>query len=138
MLRLLALRPAFLRLLPMVPSLAWTCVVAIAVLSLLPGGDRPHTGLPGRAEHFIAYAGTGFLFALGYSDLRHRFMAWAGLAIASCVFEVLQNFVPGRSPSPLDALASTSGLTLGLVLGAILSGMILGHARPEGDVDLAR
>ncbi len=138
MFRSFTLGPIFLKLLAMAAPLAWTCVVVIAVLSLLPGGDRPHTGLPGRTEHFIAYAGTGFLFALSYSDLRHRVMAWAGLAIASCVFEVLQNFVPGRSPNPLDALASTSGLTLGLILGSILSGMVFGHPRPEGNVDLAR
>jgi hypothetical protein len=36
-------------------------VLAIIVLSLVPGAYRPHTGLPGVAEHFIAYYSTGFL-----------------------------------------------------------------------------
>ncbi len=104
--------------------LAWACVVAIAVLSLVPGDTRPHTGLPGRAEHFIAYAGTAFFFALGYRGLHQRILALIGLAIASGAFEVLQSFVPGRSASSLDALASTSGAAFGLLLGAILSAIV--------------
>jgi VanZ family protein len=99
--------------------LAWICVAAITVLSLVPGAFRPHTFLPGRIEHFVAYAGTGFFFALGYLDARLRLFAWLGLAIASGVFEILQDFVPGRSPSPLDALASTGGLTFGLAIGLV-------------------
>jgi VanZ family protein len=77
--------------------------------------------LPRPAEHFVAYAGTGFFFALSYYGLRERLLVWFGLAVASGVFEILQNFVPGRSPSPLDALASTSGLTLGLLSGVIVA-----------------
>ena len=41
-------------------------VLAIIVLSLVPGTYRPHTGLPGVAEHFIAYCSTAFAFALGF------------------------------------------------------------------------
>jgi VanZ family protein len=104
--------------------LAWACVVAIAVLSLVPGDNRPHTGLPGWGEHFIAYAGTGFLFALGYRGLHQRILALIGLAIASGAFEILQSFVPGRSASALDALASTCGAAFGLLLGAILSAIV--------------
>ena len=40
-------------------------VLAISVLSLVPGTYRPHIGLPGVAEHFIAYYSTAFAFALG-------------------------------------------------------------------------
>jgi hypothetical protein len=100
---------------------AWACIVAITALSLVPGGLRPHTFLPGWSEHFIAYSGTGFFLALGYLGLRQRLFAWIGLAVASGVFEILQDFVPGRSPSPFDALASMGGLTLGVALGAVLA-----------------
>jgi VanZ family protein len=104
--------------------LAWACVLTIVMLSLVPGDVRPHTGFPGRAEHFMAYAGTGLLFALGYRGLGQRMLALIGTAIASGAFEVLQSFVPGRSPSFLDALASTSGLAFGLLSGAILSAVV--------------
>ncbi len=39
--------------------LAWTSVLAIVILSVVPGHIRPHAGLPGRFEHFTAYAGAG-------------------------------------------------------------------------------
>lgn len=100
---------------------AFACVAAIVVLSLVPGAERPHTGLPGWNEHFIAYAGTGFFVALGYVGRRQRAVAWIGLAAASGLFELLQNFVPGRSPSVFDALASASGLTCGMAVGALLT-----------------
>ena len=75
----------------------------------------------GEFEHFFAYGGTGFLLALGYLGWRQRLVAWIGLAAASGVFEILQNFIPGRSPSLFDALASSGGLTLGMAVGVILT-----------------
>jgi VanZ family protein len=104
--------------------LAWTCFAAIAVLSLVPGFLRPHTLLPGRAEHFVAYAGAGFFFVLGYLDVRQRILAWVGIAVASGVFEILQAFIPGRSSSSLDALASTGGLTFGLAVGLLTEAVL--------------
>lgn len=98
--------------------LAWISLLAIALLSLVPGDLRPHTLLPGQAEHFIAYAGAGFLLALGYRSSRERWAGWLGMTGASIVFEFLQSFSPGRSPRVVDALASIAGLSLGLVLGA--------------------
>ncbi|ARN80173.1 VanZ family protein [Methylocystis bryophila] len=112
-----------------VRALAWLCVLTITVLSLLPGDERPHTGLSGRFEHAMAYAGTGFLFWFGYSGPRDRALFWIGLAIASGVFEILQNFIPGRSPSILDALTSTLGLTFGFMAAALLR---WGLSRGEG------
>ncbi|MBI3275827.1 MAG: hypothetical protein HYZ60_07795, partial [Methylocystis sp.] len=109
---------------PIARPLAWACVVAIAVLSLVPGALRPHTILPGWAEHFVAYAGTGFFFALGYSDWRQRLFAWIGLAIASGVFEILQEVAPERSSSLFDAVASACGLTFGLISGAVASAVL--------------
>ncbi len=93
--------------------IAWISVLAIVVLSVVPGHIRPHTGLPGRVEHFMAYAGAGFLFGLGYLRWEERLSIWIGLSVVSGILEVIQEFVPDRSPSPLDALASICGLTLG-------------------------
>ena len=117
--------------------LAFACIAAIAVLSLLPGAERPHTGAPGRFEHFVAYGGTGFLLALGYLGRRQRLVAWISLAGASGVFEILQNFIPGRSPSLFDALASTGGLTLGMAVGVILTAA-LAWDRADGVLNIDR
>lgn len=105
--------------------LAWLCVLAVIVLSLVPSSLRPHTMSSGRVEHFLAYAVAGLLFSLAYHSLRERVTIWVGLAAVSCALEALQNSVPGRSPSILDALASTSGLTFGLLLGAVASAYIV-------------
>ena len=104
--------------------LAWGCIAIVVVLSLVPGSHRPHTFLPGLAEHFIAYAVTGFFFALNYRSLQESLLVWVGLAIASGIFEILQNFIPGRSPSPVDALASVSGLSVGLITALILAAVL--------------
>ncbi|MBU6528316.1 VanZ family protein [Methylocystis sp. MJC1] len=101
--------------------LAWACVLVILALSLAPGDARPHTILPGKLEHFIAYAGTGFLFSIAYRCLRTRAQIWGALVIASVVLEAIQSFIPGRSPDLLDALASSMGLTVGLTFGAVLT-----------------
>ncbi len=101
--------------------LTGACLLVIVVLSLVPGSARPHTMYPGQVEHFMAYAGTGFVSGFAYRALRERLSVWIGLAIASGLLEIMQQFVPGRSPSVFDALASTSGLTVGLILGAGLS-----------------
>lgn len=115
--------------------LAWMSVLAIAALSLVSGDQRPQSFLPGQAEHFVAYAAAGFFLAQGYPSPRHRIQAWIGMVIASGAFEILQHFVPGRSPSSLDALASASGLTLGLLLSAVTGAAISRVLRlaPEGE-----
>jgi VanZ family protein len=98
--------------------LAWISFLAIALLSLVPGNMRPHTLLPGQAEHFIAYAGAGFLLATGYRSRRERWAGWLGVTGASVVFELLQSFSPGRTPRVIDILASVAGLSIGLAFAA--------------------
>ena len=56
---------------------AWGCVVAIAVLSLLPAQELVRTGLGGHIEHAVAYAGTAFTVALAYADRRSTSIAAA-------------------------------------------------------------
>jgi|GEM_PF-1996967 hypothetical protein len=105
---------------PIVRVLAWASLAAIALLSLVPGDLRPHTFLPGQAEHFTAYAVAGSLLALAYRSTRERIVGWLCVSLASVGFEILQNFVPERGPSVWDALASVGGLTFGFLLGAAL------------------
>ena len=94
-------------------------VLAIIVLSLVPGTYRPHTGLPGEAEHFIAYYSTAFAFALGF---RSRAVVIAlGLTLLAGSMEVLQLWVPGRHSAIIDAVVSSLGGLLGIALGGICS-----------------
>ena len=99
----------------------WLGIVVIAVLSLVPGDYRPHTFLPGPAEHVLAYALTGMALAIGYPQARHRVLWFLGLSAAGTLFEVLQFWDPGRSPSLIDVAACSGGAALGLFLGALFS-----------------
>jgi hypothetical protein len=49
---------------------AWGAVVTIAVLSLVPGELRPHTGAPGYLEHVTVYFITAILLSHGYPRFR--------------------------------------------------------------------
>ena len=109
---------------PFARPLFFLALATIAVLSLAPGESRPHTGLPGPAEHFAAYAGAGILLTFSYVMTRQRLVGLLGLAAASGVFELLQHFSPGRHPSVYDALASTSGAGFGAAAGAALFALL--------------
>ena len=99
------------------------CILAIIVLSLVPGVDRPHTGLPGKVEHFIAYCSTGTLFALGFWSIGSRVVIALGLTLLAGSMEILQMWVPGRHPAIVDAVASSMGGLLGIALGGLLLGL---------------
>ncbi len=107
----------------------WAGIAAIAILSLLPGSERPHTGYPGRVEHLAAYACTGLALSIAYLGFRERLIFWAGLATASGLFEVLQAWIPGRASNFRDAAASATGITVGLVIGACLATILPGRSR---------
>jgi hypothetical protein len=79
-------------------------VLAIIVLSLVPGIDRPHTALPG----VIAYYSTAFAFALGFRSKASRVGIALGLAQLAGSMEILQLWVPGRHSAILDAVVSSA------------------------------
>ncbi|WP_281799709.1 VanZ family protein [Methylocystis echinoides] len=102
----------------------WACVMAIVILSLVPGAARPQTGAPGELEHFVAYLGTGLFISARYRSLLGRLSFWAAVVALSFSLEFLQQFVPGREPDLLDAWASSSGVTLGVFCAALAIGAI--------------
>jgi VanZ family protein len=92
--------------------LTWCCVVLLAVLSLLPAQDMVRTGMPGKFEHFVAYAGSASIAVAGYrrrgvAPIIGLFWIYAG------VLEYLQHLAPGRHPSSLDFTASALGALFG-------------------------
>jgi hypothetical protein len=94
----------------LIQSAGWMCVVAIAVLSLVPGEVRPSTSAPGQMEHVAAYAGASFVLYFGYRCPLLAALALTGYA--GCL-EVAQNFVPGRHPQVIDWFASGAGAAVG-------------------------
>ncbi|MEP7173237.1 MAG: VanZ family protein [Aestuariivirga sp.] len=93
----------------------------IVVLSLLPAQTRPHTGIGGEYEHWIAYALVGGAFAAGYSTTRARLFAGLALTGNAAILELLQNFIPGRTPEFTGFLASSFGAWFGIFLVALMA-----------------
>jgi len=97
---------------------AWTLIVAIGVLSLLPKEEMVRTGLGGHIEHVLAYAGTAAVVAYAYG-VRRAPVFTVGLIAYAGVLEFLQRFSPGRVSSIEDFAFSAIGVLLGLALFAI-------------------
>ncbi|HUI22631.1 MAG TPA: VanZ family protein [Methylocella sp.] len=95
-------------------------VLAIIVLSLVPGADRPHTDLPGKAEHFIAYCSTASALAFGFRTRAAWIRIVVGLTLLATSMELLQLWVPGRHSAISDAVVSSLGGLLGIVLGGVV------------------
>jgi len=102
-----------LQLFSLIRVVAIASVVAIIVLSTLPGSERPHVLHSGNLEHFIAYTCTALLLVVGFG---HRWRAVAMLSLASALLEVAQIWIPGRSAGVDNCLASSAGALVGSLL----------------------
>jgi hypothetical protein len=94
-------------------AVGWGGVVAIVVVSLVPGDARPETGLPGQIDHIVAYCGTAGLLGLGYPAAKSRFGMIAMLISLAATLEVAQRWIPGRHPQFIDFAAGVAGTCLG-------------------------
>jgi hypothetical protein len=96
--------------------LGWFAVIVIAILSLVPGDIRPHTGAPGALEHLAAYLGTAGLLTFGYGGKRSPVAIILSLSFYSAVFEIAQIQILGRHAAFSDFVASTTGAIVGSAL----------------------
>src|SRR5215472_10753979 len=96
--------------------LTWGCVILLAILSLLPDQQMVRTGLPGRIEHFVAYAGSAAIAVAGYGASRGMQII-GGFWVYAAILEYLQHFSPGRHSAIGDFEASAlEALCGGLVI----------------------
>jgi VanZ family protein len=95
---------------------AWLAVLAVIVLSVLPGKMRPHILGNDYYEHFIAYFTVGSLLAIGY--LRPVQLLSSGVLLALCagLLEFVQLWIPGRTASVDGFATSTIGTWTGLLV----------------------
>ena len=101
----------------------------IVVLSLSPAQTRPHAGVGGEYEHWIAYALVGGAFAGGYFATRARLFAGVALTASAAVLELLQNLVPGRTAELAGFLAGSLGAWFGIFLVALAASFLRSRAR---------
>jgi VanZ family protein len=107
---------------------AWPAVVAIIVLSVVPGTVRPHVLGNDRVEHFVAYLIAGILFAIGYVRPTQLLSSCVMLTVCAGALEFVQLLIPGRLASPRDFIASTIGAWIGF-LAVVVIGQARGHIR---------
>jgi VanZ family protein len=101
---------------------AWSCLVVLGVLSLLPSASLKRTGFGSHLEHFVAYFLTAGIFYFAYrSRRRQSVMIAIGLAAAAALFEVGQSFSAGRMPALGDWMASTTGVVVGGCIGLLVA-----------------
>ena len=99
---------------------AWTLLITIVILSLVPAQDRPMMmGLPRLVEHFSIFFATGLVFGVGYPQ-RRLFQSVALLAFTAAI-ELAQLLVPGRHARLSDFLIDSWGVTVGLWIGFLAS-----------------
>ena len=101
-------------------ALTWCSVILLAVLSLMPAQQMVRTGLPGRLEHFVAYAGSAAIAMAGYGVSRGAMQIIGGFWVYAGILEYLQHFFPGRHPSMADFVASALGVMCGGLAIALL------------------
>ena len=100
---------------PLSRLIGWLGVLAVAIVSLLPGELRPHTGTSGSLEHFVAYSSVAAILTFAYQEVRAKLVIFCGLCVCAGLFEVLQTWVPGRSGDILDWSISSAGALAGLL-----------------------
>jgi VanZ family protein len=100
--------------------LTWCCVILLAILSLLPAQQMVRTRLPGRLEHFAAYAGSAAVAVAGYGASLGGLQIIGGFWVYAGILEYLQRFSPGRHPSIADFAASALGAACGGLVIALV------------------
>jgi VanZ family protein len=96
-------------------------LLAIGILSLVPGEDRPHTDAPGGLEHAAAYFFAGFLLGLA---CRRRFSAIRVVLVITAygaLLELAQLWVPGRNGQLSDVVADFAGASIGAAVAVLLA-----------------
>jgi VanZ family protein len=71
------------------------------------------TGLPGRLEHFAAYAASAAIAVAGYGATLGGMQIIGGFWVYAAILEYLQHFSPGRHPAIGDFAASALGALCG-------------------------
>ena len=113
--------------------LSWCClVVAVTVLSLLPGSMVPQLPTEASTGHFLAYLGLAAIPAAGIQRLRAVWLAILSSACLGVALEFMQIWIPGRTFEWSDILANSMGVTAGMVAGLLLRLRLI----PEADRDI--
>lgn len=112
-------------------AFTWSCIVLLAVLSLLPAQAPSAFSLlrlvmmvraivSAPIEHFLAYAGMAALLMAVYGSGRNGLRIIGGLWMYAGLLECVRHFSPGRHPSVADFAAGAFGALGGALAVALV------------------
>lgn len=95
-------------------------IISLIFPSDQASSDSGH-GLLRKLAHFTEFCTLGMLFIWLFQLLHARrwrilFFPWICGAVAACIDETMQIFIPGRGPAIKDVGIDTLGVTLGIVI----------------------
>jgi hypothetical protein len=93
-----------------------SAVLAVVLLSLLPGSAVPAIGVNDKLEHVAAYAILAALGSSGFPRFSSGMVVAMLLLMLGIGLEVCQSFIPGRSADIFDIIADAGGISAGFVL----------------------
>ena len=101
----------------LLPHVAFVgCIIALAILALLPAESMTRSWLGGHVEHFVAYLGTTMVMGLAFRQRPRLALRCALLAGYAAILEVGQAYSPSRHASFHDFVFSASGVVAGGLL----------------------
>jgi len=115
----------------MIRSAAWLSILIVLLVTLVPIGLRPTTGLSPNIERFCVMLAVGALFAAAYP--RRFWLIVLTLSLTSALVEPLQFIAVGRHPSFRDVAFKSLGATFGAAFGyavASVTGLVKNATRP--------
>jgi hypothetical protein len=110
---------------------AWLSILIVLLVTLVPIGLRPATGLSPNIERFCVMAAVGALFAAAYP--RRFWLIVLTLSLTAAMFEPLQYIAAGRHPSFRDVEFKSLGAAIGAAFGyavASVTGLMENPTRP--------
>ena len=99
----------------MIRRAAWLSILTVLLVTVVPIGFRPATGLSPNIERFCVMAAVGALFAAAYP--RRFWLIVLTLSLAAAIFEPLQFIAAGRHPSLRDVELKSLGAAIGAAVG---------------------
>jgi len=106
-----------------VKLLAWLCLAAIVVLSLVTPSLRPVTALPHNLEHAGIFLAAGLAVGLGYPG--HWWRNALLLTAFAGAIEIAQLYAPGRHARWMDFFVDATAACLGAALASMVERMTL-------------
>jgi VanZ family protein len=110
----------------------WLLVLAIVVISVVPGRLRPDILGEKHIEHLVAYLGAATLLSFGYPRRLQLLLIGVLLSACSAALEIVQLWISGRTSSAADfavsSLGAWGGVAIVCLFGATVIGIFLEHS----------